>query len=53
MQLSEKLKTLSQFYPLFLTSSSNFEHFEKKMAFIANVFPTLETLKDMVRLMFG
>ena len=30
MQLSEKLKTFSQFFLPFLESTSNFKHFEKK-----------------------
>ena len=30
MQLSQKLKTFSQFFPEFSKSSWNFEHFQKK-----------------------
>ena len=30
MQLSQKLKTFSQFFPAFSKSSLNFEHFQKK-----------------------
>ena len=30
LQLSDKLKTFSQFFIAFLESTSNFEHFEKK-----------------------
>ena len=30
MQLSQKLKSFSQFFPSFLKSSLNFEHFQKK-----------------------
>ena len=30
MQLSQKLKTFSQFFPPFSKSSLNFEHFQKK-----------------------
>ena len=38
MQLSKKLKTFSH---LMKKSSSNLEHYEKKMTFTANVFPKL------------
>ena len=30
MQLSQKLKTFSRFFPAFSKSSLNFEHFQKK-----------------------
>ena len=30
MQLSQKLKTFSPFFPAFLISTVNFEHFQKK-----------------------
>ena len=30
MQLSQKLKTFSRFFPVFSKSSLNFEHFQKK-----------------------
>ena len=30
MQLSEKLKTFSRFFPAFSKASLNFEHFQKK-----------------------
>ena len=53
MRLSKKLKTFSQFFSPFSKSWSSFEHFETKMIFIANVFPKLETVKDMVRLKLG
>ena len=32
----------------FLKSASNVEHFEKKMTFIAYIFPKLETVKEVV-----
>ena len=47
LQLSDKLKTFSQFFIAFLESTSNFEHFEKKMSLIAQVFTKLLTPKDV------
>ena len=35
MQLSEKLKTLSQFFIAFFQSALNFEQFERKLGLIA------------------
>ena len=35
MQLSEKLKTLSQFFIAFFQSALNFEQFERKLRLIA------------------
>ena len=37
--LSEKPKIFSQFFSAFLKSTLNFEHFQKKMTLIADVFP--------------
>ena len=34
MQLSKKQKTFSQFFAVFLKSTSNVEHFEKNMSLI-------------------
>ena len=51
MQLSPKQKIFSDFFPSFLKSSLNFEHFpkkKKKKTLIAEVFPKLQTLKNMV-----
>ena len=48
MQLSNKEKKVSQFFPAYLKSTSNFEDFEKKMTLIGYVFPKLETVKDVV-----
>ena len=45
MQLSEKLKALSEFFIPFLESTSNLKHLQKKIMFIANVFPKLQTVK--------
>ena len=41
----------SNFVP-FLESTSNFEHFEKKMILIANVLPNLETVKILLKPLF-
>ena len=51
MQLSGKQETFSEFFPAFLKSSLNFEHFQKKMTLIAEVFPKLQSLKNKVRAM--
>ena len=51
MQLSRKQKTFSQFFAAFLKSSLNFEHFQKKMTLIAEVFPNLRSPKNKVRSM--
>ena len=37
--LSQKQKTFSRFFSDFLKSTLNFEHFQKKMTLIADVFP--------------
>ena len=47
MQLSGKLKSFSRFFIAFSESALNFEHFEKKMSLIAQVFPKLLTPKDV------
>ena len=47
MQLSEKLEKFSRFFIAFLESALNFEHFEKKMSLMAQVFPKLLTPKDV------
>ena len=49
MQLPQKQKTFSQFFFKFLKSILNFEHFQKKMTLIADVFPKLRTPEDVVR----
>ena len=46
--LSQKQKTFSQLFSEFLTSTLNFEHFEKKMTLIANVFPKLPSPKKVL-----
>ena len=47
--LSQKQKTFSQFFSPFLKSTLNFEHFEKNMTLIADVFPKLPSLKKVIR----
>ena len=51
MKLSREQKTSPQFFASFLKCSLNFEHFQKKMTLIPDVFPQLRTPKDMVRSM--
>ena len=46
--LSQKQKTFSQFFSAFLKSNLNFEHFEKKMTVIADVFPKLPSPKKVI-----
>ena len=48
MQLSEKRKTFSEFVVPSLESTSNFKHFERILV-IANVFVSLQTVKNLVR----
>ena len=47
--LSQKQKTFSEFRSAFLKSTLNFEHFQKKMTFIADVFPKLPSPKKVIR----
>ena len=51
MHLSQKQKIVAQFFAEFLESALNFEHFQKKMTFIAYVFPKLPTTKNVLRQM--
>ena len=51
MQLSRKEKIFLDFFSAFLKSSLNLEHFLKKDALIADVFPKLRTQKNLVRSM--
>ena len=52
MHLSQQQKTFSQFFCAFFKSTTNFEHFQKKMTLIAYVSPKLQTPKYVVRKMF-
>ena len=47
--LSQKQKTFSKFLSAFLKSTLNFEQFQKKMTFIADVFPKLPSPKKVIR----
>ena len=49
MQLSQKQKTFSSFFFAFLKFEFSFEHFQKKMNLIADVFLNLRTPKNVVR----
>ena len=47
--LSQKQKTFFQFFSAFLKSILNFEHFQKKINPIADVFPKLPSPKNVIR----
>ena len=47
--LSQKQKTVFQFFSAFLKSTLNFEHLLKKMTLIADVFPKLPSPKKVIR----
>ena len=47
--LSHKQKTFCEFFSLFLKYTLNFEHFKKKIIFIADVFPKLLSPKKVFR----
>ena len=47
--LSQKQKTFSRFFSAFLKSTLNFGHFQKKITFIADVFPKLPSPKKVIR----
>ena len=49
IRLSQKQKTFSQFFSAFLKSTLNFEHFQKKMTLIADVFPKIPSPKKVIR----
>ena len=49
MHFSQKQKNFSEFFFAFFESALNFKHFQKKMTFIAYVFPKLPTTKDVLR----
>ena len=52
MQVSQKEKTLSQFFCAFLKSNLNFDHIQKrKMTLIADLYPELRIQKNLVRSM--
>ena len=47
--LSQKQKTFSEFFSAFLKCTLNFQHFQKKMTLIADVFPKLPSPKKVIR----
>ena len=49
MHLSQKQNLFSQFFSSFFESALNFEHFQKNMTVIADVFPKLPTTKNVHR----
>ena len=51
MHLSQKEKTLSEFFSAFFESALNSEHFQKKTTFIAYIIPKLPTTKNLLRQM--
>ena len=46
--LSQKQKNFFKFFSAFLKSTLNFEHLEKKMTLIADVFHKLPSLKKVI-----
>ena len=49
IRLSQKQQTFSLFFSPFLKSTLNFEHFQKKMTFIADVFLKLPSANKVIR----
>ena len=49
IHLSQKQKTFSQFGSAFLKSTLNFEHFQKKINLVADVFSKLPSPKKVTR----
>ena len=49
MHLSLKQKIFSEFFAAFFEFGLNFEYFQKKMNFIAYLFPKLPTTKHVLR----
>ena len=47
--LSQKQKTFSEFFSVFLKSTLNSEHFQKKINLIADVFPKVPSAKKVIR----
>ena len=46
--LSQKQKTFSQFFSAFLKSTLNFEHIQKKIKLIVDVFPKLPSTNIVI-----
>ena len=51
MHLSQKQNIFSEFFSAFFQPALNFEHFQKKMTLIADLFSKLPTTKDSLRSM--
>ena len=49
IHLSQKRNTFSDFFSAFLKSTLNFEHFEKKVTLISDVFPKLPSPKMVIK----
>ena len=49
MHLSQKQRKFSELFCAFSKFTTNFQHFKKKIALIAYVFPKLRSTKDVVR----
>ena len=47
--ISQKENTFSKIFSAFLKSALNFEHCQKKMTLIADVFPKLPSPKKVIR----
>ena len=52
MQSSYKQKFLSEFFKPFMKCPSNLKDFRKKMIVISNVFPKLQTVKELFKPLF-
>ena len=50
MQLSQKQKLFSEFVSKFLKATLSFEHFQKKMILIAELFPNLQIRKTWLKI---
>ena len=48
MHSSKEPKFFSEFFSAFFESALNLEHFQKRMTFLAYVFPKLPTTKDVL-----
>ena len=51
MHLSQEQNIFSEFFSEFFESALTFEYFQKKMTFIAYLFPKLQTTKNVLRQM--
>ena len=49
MQLSQKQNTFSEFVAAFSKTRLNFEHFQKKITLIVDIFPKLRTPRNVAK----